>query len=223
MSSNAGQRSPLSTATYVWAAALAAAVGFAAVYVSRAPSDNATVGVGRTAVAPPAPSGPAATASSTRSPLLTGEMTAFVFKKAPEELGEVKFADRTGSVHTLTEWKGKVVLLNLWATWCGPCRKEMPSLDRLQKELGSSRFEVVALAVDRGGAAAVIKFLDNIKVASLTPYFDATTRAGSVLRAVGLPTTILIDGEGREIGRLSGPAEWDSPEAKRLVEAHLPR
>lgn len=218
MSNNSGQRKPISAATYVWAAVLAATVGFTAVYVSRAPCDNATVG------ATPAPAaGAPATPSGTRSPLATGEMTAFVFKKTPEEIAEVKFADRAGRVRTLAEWKGKVVLLNLWATWCGPCRKEMPSLDRLQKEVGSDRFEVVALAVDRSGADSVIKFLDNIKVANLTPYFDATTRAGSALRAVGLPTTILIDKEGREIGRLSGPAEWDSADAKRLVQAHVER
>ncbi len=217
MSTKAGGTRALPTGVYVAAGVIAAAVGFGAVYVSRAPSDNVAVQGKPAAVTQDA--APAATGA--RSTLSTGEMTAFVFKKTPEELGEVKFADRTGQVRTLAEWKGKVVLLNLWATWCAPCRKEMPSLDRLQKELGSDKFEVVALAVDRGGADAVLKFLDGIKVANLTPYFDATTRATGTLRAVGLPTTILIGKDGREIGRLSGPAEWDGSDAKRLVEAQL--
>ena len=220
MSTKAGGTRALPTGVYVAAGVIAAAIGFGAVYVSRAPSDNVAV-----ASKPAGPQEAAKTeagpASGSRSPLSTGEMTAFVFKKAPEMVGEVTFADRTGKVRTLGEWKGKVVLLNLWATWCAPCRKEMPSLDRLQKEMGSDKFEVVALAVDRGGADAVLKFLDGIKVANLTPYFDATTRATGTLRAIGLPTTILIGKEGREIGRLSGPAEWDGADAKRLVEAQL--
>ncbi len=155
------------------------------------------------------------------NPLSTGDMAGFVFKKTPEAIGEVKFADKTGKVHDLADWKGRVVLLNLWATWCGPCRKEMPSLDRLQKALGSDKFQVVALAVDRTGAEAVLKFLDSIKVESLTPYIDATTRSGATLKAIGMPTTILIGRDGREIGRLMGPAEWDGADARRLVEAHL--
>jgi thiol-disulfide isomerase/thioredoxin len=97
----------------------------------------------------------------------------------------------------------------------------MPALDRLQKELGSDSFEVVALAVDRGGVDAAKKFLDSIKVANLKLYADATTRSGSTLKVIGMPTTILIDKDGREIGRLPGPAAWDSAEAKRLVEASL--
>ena len=78
-------------------------------------------------------------------------MAAFVFRKAPEALPEVNFQDATGKERTLADWRGKVVLLNLWATWCLPCRKEMPALDRLQKELGSDKFEVVAISVDRKG------------------------------------------------------------------------
>lgn len=221
MSKDIGRTAPVSTATYVWAAMLAGLVGFAAVYVSRAPSDNATVPPRSSAVTAPAATPGDAPASASRSSLSAGEMTAFVFKKAPEAMAEVSFADRTGAVRKLADWNGKVVLLNLWATWCAPCRKEMPSLDRLQKAMGSDKFEVLALAVDRSGAEAVIKFLDSIKIERLTPYVDATTRATGTLRAIGLPTTILIGADGREIGRLSGPAEWDSPDARRLIEAHL--
>jgi hypothetical protein len=97
----------------------------------------------------------------------------------------------------------------------------MPSLDRLEKELGSDKFQVVALAVDRSGVDAVRKFLDSVKVTSLELYADTTTRSGSALKAIGMPTSILLDKEGREIGRLPGPAQWDSEDAKRLVEAAL--
>jgi thiol-disulfide isomerase/thioredoxin len=148
-------------------------------------------------------------------------MTAFVFRKTPTELPDIAFVDGAGVPRTLTDFRGKTVLLNLWATWCVPCREEMPALDRLQKELGSDTFEVVALAVDRGGLEAARKFLDSIKVSRLALYVDNTTRAGSALKVIGMPTTILIDKDGREVGRLPGPAAWDSAEAKRLVEASL--
>jgi thiol-disulfide isomerase/thioredoxin len=148
-------------------------------------------------------------------------MAAFVFRKEPEALPEVKFQDAEGRERTLADWRGKVVLLNLWATWCVPCRKEMPALDRLQQELGSDRFEVVAISVDRKGIEGAKKFLDETKVGKLALYVDPTTRLTSELRAVGLPATLLIDRQGREIGRLLGPAEWDSEDAKRLIGAAL--
>jgi thiol-disulfide isomerase/thioredoxin len=146
-------------------------------------------------------------------------MAAFVFKKDPETLPEVRFQDAHGAEKSLADWRGKVVLVNLWATWCAPCRKEMPALDRLQKELGSPKFEVVAISVDRTGLAGARKFLDETKVENLALYADPTTRLSSQLKAVGLPITVLLDTEGREIGRLVGPAEWDSEDAKRLIRA----
>lgn len=97
----------------------------------------------------------------------------------------------------------------------------MPSLDRLQKALGSDRFEVMALAIDRTGADSAKKFLDSIKIENLKLYVDASARSGSTLKAPGLPTTILVGKDGREIGRLVGPAEWDGPDANRLIEAAL--
>ena len=131
------------------------------------------------------------------------------------------FTDSAGKERSLADFKGKVVLLNLWATWCAPCREEMPSLDRLQKELGSDAFEVVALAVDRTGADNVKKFLTDIKVENLGLYVDSTAKSGSALKAIGLPTTILVDKQGREIGRLPGPAAWDSAEAKDLIRTAM--
>jgi thiol-disulfide isomerase/thioredoxin len=148
-------------------------------------------------------------------------MAAFVFRKAPEALPALKFQDAEGKERTLADWRGKVVLLNLWATWCLPCRKEMPSLDRLQKDIGSDKFEVLALSVDRKGLEASKKFLDDIKVEKLGLYVDPSGRATSDLRVVGLPATLLIDAQGREVGRLLGPAEWDGEDAKRLIRAAL--
>jgi thiol-disulfide isomerase/thioredoxin len=148
-------------------------------------------------------------------------MAAFVFKKEPEALPDVRFQDANGTEKTLSDWRGKVVLVNLWATWCAPCRKEMPALDRLQKELGSSKFEVVAISIDRTGLAGARKFLDETGVKNLALYADPTTKLSSVLKAVGLPVTVLIDAKGREVGRLVGPAEWDSEDAKRLIRAAM--
>lgn len=205
-------------ARYTWLAALSALAAFAAVYVTLGSPDNAppTVSSGQTTGEPSAkPS------ASGRNPLSTGAMTTFVFKPQPEPLPDVRFLDGKGEEVSLKDWKGKVVLLNVWATWCAPCREEMPALDRLQGELGSDKFQVVALAVDKSGLDGARKFLTDIKVEKLALFADPTARDGTVLKVYGMPTTILIDREGREIGRLIGPAAWDSAEAKRLIEAQL--
>jgi thiol-disulfide isomerase/thioredoxin len=208
-------------------AAIAAAVGFAAVYVTFGRSDNAPGRIAEQAAPPPKASAPVPDATQTTpkgpgsNPLSTGQMAAFVFRAEPAALPEFKFQDGEGKERTLADWRGKVVLLNLWATWCLPCRKEMPALDRLQKELGSDKFEVVALSVDRKGLEASKKFLDETKVERLALYVDSTARANTDLRAVGLPVTLLIDPQGREIGRLLGPAEWDGEDAMRLIRAVL--
>lgn len=216
--------SRVSPGTYAAVAVIAAAAGFAAIYVTLGPRDNRPAGPAANMVAtqqpPPSaaeglPKGPGA------NPLSRGDMAAFVFKKEPEALPAVAFTDAEGNPLTLTDWKGKVVLLNLWATWCAPCRKEMPQLDELQRQLGSDRFEVVALSADRAGVEGARKFFDQIKVQSLKIYVDSSARATSALKAIGMPTTLLIDAEGREIGRLVGPAEWDGDDAKRLIQAAL--
>jgi thiol-disulfide isomerase/thioredoxin len=219
---NALQTPRTSFTTYAWAAVMAALAGFAAVYVTLYGADNANRGGGTSAAvsddrpAPQAlPSGPGS------NPLSVGAMAAFVFKKTPEPLAATAFVDASGKERSLEDWRGKAVLLNLWATWCAPCRKEMPALDRLQAELGSDKFEVVAVSVDKTGVEGAKKFLDQIKVTKLGVFADPSVRLGTSLKAIGMPTTLLIDREGREVGRLVGPAEWDSAEAKRLVEAVL--
>jgi thiol-disulfide isomerase/thioredoxin len=158
-------------------------------------------------------------ATGAANPLAVGEMTAFVFRSTPEPLPPFTFTDAAGQPRSLADFNGKVVLLNLWATWCAPCRKEMPGLDRLQGAQGGPTFEVVALSVDRQGAPVAQKFLTDIGVRHLHLYVDSGARSLSTWGITGLPTTILIGRDGREIGRLAGPAEWDTPDAMRLVEA----
>jgi len=142
---------------------------------------------------------------------------------AAKEIPELQFEDGAGRAHTLADFKGKLVLLNLWATWCAPCREEMPALDRLQAELGGPRFEVVALSVDQQGAPLARKFFADVGVKSLALYVDRSAQATFKLSAVGLPSTLLVDPSGREIGRHVGPAKWDAPEVieslRRRIEA----
>lgn len=199
---------------FVWIAALSAIAAFAGIYVTLGGPDNQ----------PAATSGEQNAAKPSGNPapaLSTGTMTTFVFKPQPEPLPDIQFVNGSGAPMTLSNLKGKVVLLNLWATWCAPCREEMPGLDKLQAELGSDKFEVVALAVDKGGIEAARKFLTDIKATKLGVYADPTGKEGVALKVIGMPTTILVDAQGREIGRLIGPAKWDSAEAKRLIEAQL--
>ncbi len=201
--------------TLALAGLAAAVIGFAAVYVTLKSADNVSSpsGSGTTAVAATAKPDPDAKETRKSGSPFAG----FVRRSPPEALADVTFEDFAGKPVRLADFRGKAILLNLWATWCAPCRHEMPSLDRLQKDLGSDKFEVVALSLDRAGPDAARRFFDEIKVEHLKLYIDPTMRAGNALRAVGMPTTILIDAQGREVGRLPGPAEWDTAEAKALI------
>lgn len=136
-------------------------------------------------------------------------------------LPDVSFVEGEGRPMRLSDFRGKTILLNVWATWCPPCRREMPALDRLQAKLGGPGFEVVALSIDRGGAQAVKSFFEELNIRELRIYADPTTQASSDLSAIGLPTTLLIDPQGREIGRKVGPAEWDSPEVVKVIQKYL--
>lgn len=142
---------------------------------------------------------------------------------SPRPLPEIAFEDGEGKPLTLADFRGRTVLLNVWATWCPPCREEMPSLDRLQKALGGPAFEVVALSIDAGGAPVVQRFYDEIGIRALAIYVDPGMRAASQLATPGVPTTLLIDREGRELGRHAGPAQWDSPEALRVISSNMGR
>jgi thiol-disulfide isomerase/thioredoxin len=144
----------------------------------------------------------------------------FIVYDAPKPIAAIQFEDADGQSRSLADLRGKVVLLNIWATWCVPCRKEMPTLDRLQAALGGADFEVVALSIDRR-VEAVRKFFAEVGIQKLAMYIDSSAKATRELEAVGLPTTLLINREGREIGRLIGPAEWDSPEMAAFIRCEI--
>jgi thiol-disulfide isomerase/thioredoxin len=137
----------------------------------------------------------------------------------PKPAPDLTFLDAEGNEVRLADFQGEVVVLNLWATWCAPCRREMPSLDRLQAKYGGAGLEVIALSLDRGDVAKVREFFEELEITSLAVYHDPTARAGRELGAPGLPTTVVIDRAGREVGRLLGPAEWDSDEALAVIKA----
>lgn len=140
---------------------------------------------------------------------------------APRPLPDIRFMDGGGRAMSLADFRGRAVLLNLWATWCVPCITEMPTLERLQAELGGPDFEVVALSIDVGGLAAVQKFYRALGLKALGIYVDKHATSKRALKVPGIPTTLLIDGAGREVARLVGPAEWDSPEAITLIRRYL--
>jgi thiol-disulfide isomerase/thioredoxin len=149
---------------------------------------------------------------------------AWAFNFAPTEpkpTPELTFLDAQGNQLSLADFRGKVVILNLWATWCAPCRREMPSLDRLQAAHGDDGLQVLPLSLDRGEIDKIEAFYEEVGLPNLGIYHDPKAAAGRAFGAYGLPTTIVIDREGREIGRLLGPAEWDSDEALALVQAAL--
>jgi thiol-disulfide isomerase/thioredoxin len=149
--------------------------------------------------------------------------SAFNFTAAPtpRPLPELRFTDAVGRKLTLGDFRGRLVLLNLWATWCVPCRKEMPALDRLQARLGGPGFEVVALSIDRKGLSAVQPFYQELGLQALRIYVEQSGEAADELGAPGLPTTLLIDRNGRELSRVVGPAEWDSPPVEAMVRRYL--
>jgi thiol-disulfide isomerase/thioredoxin len=136
----------------------------------------------------------------------------------PRHLPEIRFQDDQGHDLTLADFRGRVVLLNVWATWCVPCRKEMPTLNRLQARLGGKDFLVIALSIDRKGVEAVQDFYSEVGVERLAIYLDPSGKGSQGLAIPGVPTTLLINREGREVARKLGEAAWDSPEMVSLVE-----
>ncbi|MDQ3560645.1 MAG: TlpA family protein disulfide reductase [Pseudomonadota bacterium] len=146
-------------------------------------------------------------AASARAQELAFEFTLW---DSPRPIVDLAFTDANGRPLSLGAFRGQTVLLNVWATWCAPCRKEMPALDRLQQALGNSEFEVIALSVDSRGLRDVQPFYEDVGVKELDIFIDEEGSAMRLLRVIGLPTTLLIDEQGREIGRKQGPAAWDS-------------
>lgn len=147
----------------------------------------------------------------------------FSHKTSPKPLPALTFQDANGRPRALEDFRGKLVVLNIWATWCAPCREEMPALDRLQAQLGGKDFEVLALSIDQTGTDRVRTFFAETGIKTLSIHIDPTARAGFTLGAVGIPTTLLVDPAGREIGRHTGIAKWDSPEVVASLRAQLPK
>jgi thiol-disulfide isomerase/thioredoxin len=192
-----------------------AAFGLAAVYgigaMQRNPADAACK--------------PSAELARRLAPLAKGEVAAIGIATEPKRLPELTFTDADGKPRTLADFKGRTVLLNLWATWCVPCRKEMPALDALQAKLGSESFEVVTVNIDTRNLDKPKTWLNEVGVKKLAYYADPNARTFQDLKAIGrafgMPTTLLVDGNGCEIGTIAGPAEWASDDAVKLIQAAL--
>lgn len=140
-------------------------------------------------------------------------------RSAPKPVPDIKMLDRQGVEHGLDTFHGRVVVLNLWATWCAPCRLEMPTLDRLQVNYQEGEVIVLALAVERKGWDAIDAFMLDVNATHLTVRRDPSAGAARALGAQGLPATLVLDRQGREVFRHLGFAEWDSPGAKQLVDS----
>ena len=208
------QKRSVWNARYGVAATAVAAVVLAGIYVTLTGQGNG--GVAAECVAAKAD-------AAALDPLVGGEVAAFQLAREPEKLSELSFMSADGKPMTLAAFGGKVALVNLWATWCGPCRKEMPALDRLQGALGGDDFAVVPISIDIGDPERPKAFLEQIGVKNLPLYTDRTTKIFEEVKtrglAIGLPVTFLLDRNGCRLGHINGPAEWDSEDGKRLIEA----
>jgi thiol-disulfide isomerase/thioredoxin len=145
----------------------------------------------------------------------------FSFFDQPRALPAFEFSDSGGRIRTLAGFRGRPILLNIWATWCVPCREEMPSLDRLQSLVGKSQLLVLPLSIDQQGAAIVSHFYQELGLKDLDIYLDPAANSSRMLNTIGIPTTLLIDRNGEEIGRKIGAEEWDSPEIVAQIRRRL--
>jgi thiol-disulfide isomerase/thioredoxin len=203
------------------AALLGVIAGAAAVYVRESGSGNAPDAM--TAGAAAGQCAGAAAKVAALTPLMKGQVAAMAPADTPRPLPGLSFKNGDGADMTLADFKGKSVLLNLWATWCVPCREEMPALDALEKAEGSDRFEVVAVNIDTGEADKPKAFLAETGVTALKPYRDASMDVFNALKkeglAFGLPVTVLLDDKGCMLSSMNGPAAWDSEDGRALVRA----
>jgi thiol-disulfide isomerase/thioredoxin len=168
---------------------------------------------------------PAVALAQKVAPFAHGEVAAVNVAKSPLKIPDLAFKDGSGKALALDQWRGRTVLLNLWATWCVPCRKEMPALDALENRMGGPGFQVVAVNIDTRDPDKPKEFLKEIGVQKLAYYADASAKSfqdlKSIGRAFGMPTSVLIDPKGCEIGTIAGPAEWASDDAVKLIQAAL--
>lgn len=150
-----------------------------------------------------------------------GSPKKFTLHDSPRPMPEIVFLHEDGRPGSLADFRGRHVLLNVWATWCAPCRKEMPTLDRLQGLLGGSDFHVLPLSIDRAGIQVVRNFYAKIGIKHLDIYIDQQARIMRAMKLGGLPTTFLVDPDGRQTGALVGPAEWDAPDLVALFRERI--
>ncbi len=151
--------------------------------------------------------------------LRAGDMKKLNLHSAPQETSDATFVHEDGSDATLADFKGKVVLLNFWAVWCGPCKIEMPMLSQLQTELGGDAFDVVTLATSRNPPPAMAKFFEERGIDNLPLHRDPKSAVAREMGVFGLPVTVILNPEGQEIGRLTGEADWSSENAQTILQA----
>ncbi len=155
------------------------------------------------------------------SELREGDMRKLVIHSEPAAVSDKAFTTPEGTAHSLAEWQGKVVLVNFWATWCAPCRKEMPSLDALNAEFGGETFAVVPIATGRNAVPAVRKFFEDTEIETLPILLDPKQALSRDMAVLGLPISVILDADGREIARLRGDADWHSDSARAIISALL--
>jgi thiol-disulfide isomerase/thioredoxin len=211
-STAATRRIPLA----IGAVVIGAAIGFAGIY--------GIGGLKRNAAGDSACRG-AVELARKLAPLAHGEVAALTMATAPLQLPDLAFEDANGKPRKLSDWRGRTVLVNLWATWCVPCRKEMPALESLQTRLGGPNFEVVAINIDTRDPEKPKNFLKEANLTRLAYFSDQKAKVFQDLkaigRALGMPTSVLVDGQGCEIGTIAGPAEWTSDDAIKLIAAAM--
>jgi thiol-disulfide isomerase/thioredoxin len=168
---------------------------------------------------------PAVALSQKLAPLAHGEVAALTMATTPLKLPDLAFEDADGKPRKLSDWHGRTVLVNLWATWCVPCRREMPALDSLQTRLGGPDFEVVAVNIDTRDPEKPKNFLKDANLTRLSYFTDEKAKVfqdlKSIGRALGMPTSVLVDGQGCEIATIAGPADWASDDAIKLISAAI--
>jgi thiol-disulfide isomerase/thioredoxin len=206
------RRIPVAIGTVV----IGALIGLAGVY--------GIGGLNRTTTGDPACRG-AVDLARKLTPLARGEVAALTMATTPLRLPDLAFENAEGKPKKLSDWRGRTVLVNLWATWCVPCRREMPALDRLQTKLGGPNFQVVAINIDTRDPEKPKNFLKEANLTGLRYFSDQNAKVFQDLkaigRALGMPTSVLVDPQGCEIATIAGPAEWASEDAIKLVTAAL--
>ncbi|GIL01476.1 MAG: thiol:disulfide interchange protein TlpA [Alphaproteobacteria bacterium] len=209
------RNSTLARRATILAAVFLAAAAVTAIYViSRGPGNVET-----------AQCAPAQARQSAIAPFATGDVAAFQVADTPVPIEGLTFRDGDGASRAIEEWRGRTVLLNLWATWCAPCREEMPALEALERAMGGADFAVVAVSVDLGEADKPRQFYVETGLTDLPFFHDGSMGVFNALKkrslAIGMPTSLLIDAEGCLLGSMSGPADWAGADARALIEAAL--